>query len=195
MLPAISITLQLVGIAATVAAAGWLLLARTASETEQRVFGVATLLLLGGVADYLSLSALMAGLVAGAFWYAAGGAAHDSLQRDLAYVQHPLVALILLVAGARTELTPAIVALAVAYVLLRAVGKLTGSLATTLVDPALSRGGPSRLLPPGIVGVAFALNALRVAGPDMATVLSVVVLGTIGSQLLAGTRQPEDILA
>jgi hypothetical protein len=195
VLSAISVTAQLVGIAAAVAVAGWLLLAPIASDTEQRVFGVATLLLLGGVADYLSLSALMAGLVAGAFWYMTGGVAHDSLQRHLAHLQHPLVALILLVAGAGTQFTSGIVALAVAYVLLRAVGKLTGSFATAFVDPALSRGVASRLLSPGILGVAFALNAMRAAGPEMRVVLSVAVLGTIGSQLLAGTRQPEDLVA
>ncbi|HEY6360585.1 MAG TPA: hypothetical protein VIX63_05750 [Vicinamibacterales bacterium] len=192
LLPALSITAQIVGIAVTVAITGWLLLTRTVSDTEQRVFGAATLLLLGGVADYLSLSALVAGVAAGAFWHAVGGAPGESLRRDLAHVQHPLVALVLLAGGARTEFTPGIVALAVAYVLLRGVGKLAGSLAAGLVDPALSRGVAPRLLSPGILAVAFALNALRAGGPDMTAVLSVAVLGTIGSQLLAGVRPPED---
>jgi hypothetical protein len=190
---AASITAQLVGIVLTVAIAGWLLLARTASETEQRVFGVATLLLLGGVADYLSLSALLAGLVAGTFWSIAGGAAREGLERDLALVQHPMVALILVVAGARLEFTSGTIGLAVAYVLLREVGKLTGSLVAVWIDPAISRSIATHLLTPGIVGVAFALNALRSGSPDMTAVLSVAVLGTIGSQLVAGLRQPEEL--
>ena len=192
LLPALSITAQVVGIALTIATAAWLLLTRSGSDTEQRVFGVATLLLLGGFADYLSLSALMAGLVAGAFWHVIGGSPRESIRRDLAHVHHPLVALILVVAGARTEVTAGIVGLAMAYVLLRAVGKLAGSIAATIIDPATSPDVAPRLLSPGILGIAFALNAMRAVGPDMALVLSVAVLGTIGSQLLAGARPSED---
>jgi hypothetical protein len=189
---ALSITAQIVGIAVTVAIAGWLLLVRTESDTEQRVFGIATLLLLGGGADYLSLSALVAGVVAGAFWHTMGGAPSESLRRDVAQVQHPLVALVLIVGGARTEFTLSIVSLAVAYVLLRAVGKLAGSLGAEFVDPAMPQGVAPRLLSPGILGVAFALNAVRAGIPDMTAVLSVAVLGTIGAQLLAGWKRPED---
>jgi hypothetical protein len=190
---AVSLFLQFAGLALTVAVAGWLLLAGASSETEQRMFGVAALLLLGGVADYLSLYALLAGLVAGAFWYATGGAAREALERDLAYLQHPLIALILLVAGARSELSFATIALAVVYVLLRAVGKLAGSLATTYVNPVRLPDLATRLLPPGILGVAFALGTLRAGGSDMSAVLAVAVLGTMGSQLLAGTKEPEDL--
>ena len=192
LLPALSMTAQVAGIALTIATAAWLLLTRSGSDTEQRVFGVATLLLLGGFADYLSLSALMAGLVAGAFWHVIGGSPRESIGRDLAHVHHPLVALILVVAGARTEVTAGIVGLAMAYVLLRAVGKLAGSIAATIIDPATSPDVAPRLLSPGILGIAFALNAMRAVGPDMALVLSVAVLGTIGSQLLAGARPSED---
>ena len=186
-------TAQVLGIALTVATAGWLLLTRTGSDTEQRVFSAATLLLLGGVADYLGVSALMAGLVAGAFWHATGGAARESIRRDLTHLQHPLVALILVVAGARTEITSDIIALAVAYVLLRAIGKLAGSIATVVVDPALSRDAAPHVLSPGILGVAFALNMARAVGTDAIVLLSVVVLGTIGAQLLAGATPPEKL--
>ena len=60
------------------------------------------MLLVGGLADYLSLSALTSGLVAGLFWQRAGGPAAESLRRDLGYLQHPLVVLLLVTAGART---------------------------------------------------------------------------------------------
>ena len=81
----LSNTAQVLGIALTVATAGWLLLSRTGSDTEQRVFSAATLLLLGGMADYLAVSALMAGLVAGAFWHFTGGVPRESIRRDLAH--------------------------------------------------------------------------------------------------------------
>ena len=74
--------------------------------------------------------------------------------------------------GARTEFTPGIVGLAVAYVLLRAVGKLAGSMATERgATLPCRRGVAPRLLSPGILGVAFALNALRTGSPDMTVVL------------------------
>ena len=47
-------------------------LTRASSETEERVFAVSALLLVGGVAAALSLSALFGGLVAGVFWRYAG---------------------------------------------------------------------------------------------------------------------------
>jgi hypothetical protein len=191
--PALLIAAQVAGIALTVAAAGWLLLARTGSETEQRIFSAATLLLLGGVADYLSLSALMAGLVAGTFWHLVGGAARESIRRDLSHLHHPLLALILVVAGARTEFTPGIAGVAIVYVVLRAVGKLTGGIAAAAVVRARSADVAPRLLAPGIFGVAFALNSARALGPEMTVVLSAAVLGTIGSQLLAGARGTEDV--
>jgi len=189
----LSNTAQVLGIALTVATAGWLLLSRTRSDTEQRVFSAATLLLLGGMADYLAVSALMAGLVAGAFWHATGGVPRESIRRNMAHLQHPLIALILVVAGARTGITTTVVGLAVAYVLLRAVGKLAGSVATVLIDPALSRDAAPHVLSPGVLGVAFALNIVRAVGSDAAVVLSVVVLGTIGSQLLAGAAPSENL--
>lgn len=186
-------TAQVLGIALTVAIVGWLLLARTGSDTEQRVFTAATLLLLGGVADYLAVSALLAGLVAGAFWHAIGGATRESIRRDLTHLQHPLVALILLVAGARTDMTAGVIALAVAYVLLRAVGKLAGSIATVVIDPALSRDAAPHVLSPGILGVAFALNMTRALGDNAIVLLSIAVLGTIAAQLLAGAAPPEEL--
>src|SRR5205085_1634736 len=65
---ALWLAVQSVGVAMTIAGAGWLLVSRAATVMEQRVFIFATLLLLGGAADYLSLSALLAGLVAGVGW-------------------------------------------------------------------------------------------------------------------------------
>ena len=41
------------------------------------------------------------------------------------------------------------------------------------------------LLPPGVFGVAFALNAVGAVGADASMLLAVVVVGTIGSELVA----------
>ena len=88
------------GIAVIVAFAGWLLVGQTDSEREQQVFVVGSLLLVGGAAAYLSLSALFAGLFAGILWGAAGDLARARIIKELDYFQHPLVVLLLLVAGA-----------------------------------------------------------------------------------------------
>jgi hypothetical protein len=193
-LQALWLTLQAAGIALVVAAAGWLLLARLASDTEQRVFSIALLLLLGGLADYLSLSALLAGVIAGAFWHLVGGATRESIGWDLARVQQPLLALVLIVAGARAEFSIDVAALAVCYVLLRATAKLAvGFVMARGLAADATRALGARLLAPGVFGVAFALNAARAIGPEAIPVLSVVVLGTIGSQLIAG-RHPTGVV-
>ena len=135
------------------------------------MFSVATLLLLGGVADYLVVSALMAGLVAGAFWHVAGGTARESIRRDLrtspsagradprrrrgadgVHGGHPGTG-----RGVR---------------LLRAVGKLAGSIAAAIIDPATSPDAAPRVLSPGILGIAFALNACARWDPTWRVVLS-----------------------
>ena len=107
----------------------WLLLTRASSETDERVFAISALLLVGGVADALSLSALFGGLVAGVFWRYAGGSPRETIRRDVLFVQHPLLVLVLLVAGARAELSPAALALGAGYVALRVAGKLAGGAA------------------------------------------------------------------
>jgi len=94
------ITVAIAGIAVIVALAGWLLIGQTDSEREQQVFVVGSLLLIGGAAAYLSLSALFAGLFAGILWSGAGDLARARIVKELDYFQHPLVVLLLLVAGA-----------------------------------------------------------------------------------------------
>jgi len=175
------------------AASAWLLLARAAMDTEQRVFAIATMLLVGGVADYLSLSALLSGLVAGMFWQLAGGQARESLRRDALYIQHSLLVLVLVIAGARTEFSLASSALAGVYVFLRTAGKLLGGAVAGriagLVEPRLFG---LHLLTPGVFGVALALDAVRAGGADVDHLLTLVVLGTIGSELVAGLGRPHE---
>jgi hypothetical protein len=183
-------------LALVIAAAAWLLLARTTSDTEQRIFGVATLLLVGGLADYLSLSSLLSGLVAGSFWRLTGGRASESIRRDVIYFQHPLLVLMLVSAGARMTVTPVGALVVLAYPLLRTVGKLAGGWVARGVAPrALPPHLGMALLSPGIFGIAFAMNATRSAGPQADPLLSIVALGTIVSQLLWALRRARDLRA
>jgi hypothetical protein len=181
------LTLQAIAIALAVAVAGWLLVTQSPSDSEQRVYTVGTVLLLGGLAEYLSGSALLAGLVAGIFWGTAGGGARERITRDVRHMQHPLVVLLLLMAGARASgQSLALLTLAIVYVAVRVVGKLIGGwLVHRIVGPGLPPALGLRLLSPGVIAVAFALNAELVEAGPPGVILGVVVAASIGSDLLA----------
>ena len=185
---------QACGVTLALAAAGWLLLTRASSETEERVFAVSALLLVGGVADALSLSALFGGLVAGVFWRYAGRHPRNTISRDVLFVQHPLLVLVLLVAGARADLSTASLALGAGYVVLRVVGLLAGgTVARHVAGVNAPRDLGLYVLPPGVFGVAFALNAVSVVGADASMLLAAVVVGTIGSELVALLLPPRRV--
>jgi hypothetical protein len=176
------------------AAAAWLLLTRASSETEERVFAVSALLLVGGVAAALSLSALFAGLVAGLLWRYAGRHPRETIRRDVLFVQHPLLVLVLLVAGARADLSFSTLALGVGYVVLRVAGQLAaGTVARRVAGVNALRDLGLHLLPPGVFGVGFALNAVSVVGADASILLAAVVAGTIGSELVAVLLSPRSV--
>jgi hypothetical protein len=176
------------------AAAAWLLLTRASSETEERVFAVSALLLVGGAAAALSLSALFGGLIAGVFWRYAGRHPRETVGRDVLFVQHPLLVLVLLVAGARADLSPATLALGAGYVGLRAAGRLAaGATARRIIGVTAPLDLGLHLLPPGVFGVGLALNGVSVLGTDAAMLLAVVVAGTIGSELLASCFSPRSV--
>jgi hypothetical protein len=189
---AVLLALQACGVALVIVAAAWLLIGGAASETEQRVFAVALLLLLGGAADYLALSSLLSGLVAGLFVERVGGPARDAISRDVLQFERPLVALVLLVIGARVDLPPASVGLGLAYLLLRSGGKLVGGwMAARVAGAAAPRHLGAGLRSPGVLGLAFALNAVRATGPEGAIVLAAATVGTIGSELIAAVVRQE----
>ena len=64
------------------------------------MFVLGALSLAGGAAAYLRVSPLAVGLVAGVFWTVAPGRADRIVHDDLRKVQHPLVVLLLVTAGA-----------------------------------------------------------------------------------------------
>ena len=173
------------------AGAGGLLLTQASSETEERVFAVSALLLVGGVADALSMSALFTGLAAGLFWRYAGSRPRETVTRDVLFVQHPLIVLVLLVAGARAELSWTAAAAGAAYVALRTLGKLLGGTVAWRAMPEVApRDVGMLLLPPGVFGVAFALNVINSIGDSAAFLLSAVVIGTIASDIVAQLLAP-----
>jgi hypothetical protein len=176
--------LQAAAVTLAIASAGWLLLSRSAPGTEQRTFVIALLLLLGGASEYLALSALAAGLVAGVIWETAGGSTRTAIRRDVQYVQQPLIVLILAVSGARLELTPAAIAIALPYLILRLLAATAGSAVAQRLAPASSDTDSGLSMSPGIVGLAFALNAARAIGSDANTLITIVVVGSVGSQLV-----------
>lgn len=182
-LDAASLVVEASGVTLALAAAGWLLLTRAETETEERVFGVAVLLLVGGIAGALSLSALSTGLVAGVFWRFAGRHPRDTISRDIVLVQHACVVLVLIVAGARAVHTADSLTLAAVYLLARLLAKgAGGAVASRVIGASTPPGLSWRLLSPGVVGVAFALNALPIAGDAGALVLAAVVAGTIAAE-------------
>ena len=180
--------IQALGVATVLALAGWLLVLRTTTITERRVFAMATLLLVGGAADFLAFSPLLTGLAAGLLWERLGGPPRDALQSEILYLQHPFVVLVLLAAGARTELSSLTMGLAAAYVTVRVIARFVGGRLIQRAAPANAADLHLQLVAPGIFGVAFGLNVGRVVGLDLAgvsTALSVVVLGTLLSDLTA----------
>jgi hypothetical protein len=168
-------TVTLVAIGCAVA--GWLLLRRSSSEREQRAATVAMLLLIGGAADYLAVSALLAGLAAGMSWRIIGGVVAEAVRRDVWYLRHPMLAIVLLTAGAHTELTALSLGVGIGYALVGAVLARLGEAITSLTVAGSS-----------VVAVAFAISALRIAGPEVTLPFAAVVIGTLLSQLFGMAR-------
>jgi hypothetical protein len=85
-------------------------------------------------------------------------------------------------------------ALGAGYLFLRVVGTLGGGLAAVRV---LGERAPRDLwlhrLRPGAFGVAFALNAVAIVGTEASVLLTAVVVGTIGSELVAFLLPPRSV--
>jgi hypothetical protein len=166
--------------------AGWLLYERAHGAAERGVFVVGTLVLLGGSAAYLSLSPLLAGMVAGIFWTFSPGRADQIIRSDLQKIQHPLVVLLLLTIGASLQLTLAGLWLFAPFVVFRLAGKLTGGwVASRLVRGVMPSDLGAYLIPPGVLGLAFALNFGQVSPATAgAAVVLAATLGSLACELL-----------
>jgi hypothetical protein len=184
---ALSVATQTTVIAGMIAAAGVLLVSQTSSESEQRVFVIGTILLLAGAAAHLQLSELFTGMVAGIVLRRFHAIASLRFERDLRYLQHPLVALLFGVAGARFAAAPGWLALVVVYVAFRSAGKMFGGRLGARWIAGVPRDAGVLLLAPGVVGVALALNASRFHSDSLHSTLlfAIVVAGSIVSEVLS----------
>jgi hypothetical protein len=148
----------------TIALAGCLLFER-ADESERGTFLTGAVLLLAGAGAYLGTSPLLAGAMAGVVWVRMPGTADRITTRDLSTLQHPLVALLLVVAGALVEWTLPVLWMTAALVVLRLAARLLASMAAARairIRPALLA---TALINPGTVGIALAVNAVLTLGP------------------------------
>ncbi len=119
----IAVSLGLAAVAIVLAYAGWLLVGQADSDREQQVFVIGSLLLLGGGAAYASLSAVFAGLLAGIVWSSGGDLARARIVQHLNYFQHPLIVVMLLVAGASITFSIEALAVLVIVAALHAAGR------------------------------------------------------------------------
>jgi hypothetical protein len=142
--------LGIAGVAIVVAYAGWLLVGQADSDREQQVFVIGSLLLIGGGAAYTSLSAVFAGLLAGIVWSSGGDLARARIVQHLDYFQHPLLVVMLLVAGASITFSLEALAVLVIVAALHAAGR-------AITDPFPVSAGTA--------AIALALDVFRGALP------------------------------
>jgi hypothetical protein len=183
--PALSALGLSIGLGAAISVSGWLLFERTRGA-ERDVFVLGTLALLGGSAAYLETSPLLAGLSAGLLWARAPGQTEQIVEAHLRKVQHPMVVLLLVTAGASLQPTLAGVWLFAPYVLFRTAGKLIGGwVASRIASEVAPSDLGAYLVPPGVIGIAFALNILQVAPEGAIPIVFAVSIGAVVSELLA----------
>jgi len=168
------------------ASAGLLLFERARSDAERGTFVLGVLTLLAGTAAYLSLSPLLIGLVAGLVWRWMPGRADEVIRADLSKLHHPLVVLLLIIAGAYVVPSRLVIWLVAPFVAFRLTGKLMGGWAGARMFPGttpLDLG--ARLLPSGLIGIALALHFNQLAGGTLGpAVVSMVALGAIAFEAM-----------
>jgi hypothetical protein len=175
-----------VAIGLTVGLIGWLLFERAESGGERAVYVLGALSLAGGAAVYLRVSPLAVGLVAGLFWTIAPGRADRIVQDDLRKVQHPLVVLLLVTAGALWAPGAIAVWLLAPYLLFRLAGKVAGAWVSAGFLDVRAADLAAFLMPPGVLAVAFALNFRQMLPPAAGeTLVSTVAVGTAAFELFA----------
>jgi hypothetical protein len=115
------------------------------------------------------------------------GRADRIIRRDLGRYQHPLVILILVIAGALVEPSGVALWLLLPFVLFRFAGKVAGGwVAARWIGGVRPADLGAMLLAPGLLGLSMAVNLVQVSGSTQATaVLTAVALGTLVSELLA----------
>jgi hypothetical protein len=182
---AVALVAALAAISGAVAIALWLLTGQTSFDEEQHALVIGALLLLGGVATYLSLSAAVAGFFAGITWSRSAALAKARIVRALDYFEHPFIVVAFLAAGATAAISSAVVMLALALGASSLAGEwLLERFAPRSVDEVAAAG------PFGLVAVALALDLSRSdSRPEWAaTLLGAVVLAGIAGGLVSSVR-------
>jgi hypothetical protein len=162
-----------------------LLLFERANESERGLFVTGTVLLLAGIGAYLGTSPLLSGCTAAMVWVRAPGVADRITARDLRVLQHPLMALLLVLAGAMLRWNTMVLWVTAYVVVLRFAAKLLASVVVhrlANVSPALLA---TVLLQPGVMGIALAVNVGLVGGRDYDWVVSTVTASVVVSEILA----------
>jgi hypothetical protein len=173
-----------IGAGTGVGIAGWLLFERASNDAERGVFVAGAIVILGGVGAYVGGSPLLAGCAAAVVWVRTPGAADRIIAADVAKLQHPLVALLLIVAGASIQWTMALTWIAAALVLFRLSGKLLAGAAAAAVSRVPVARLVTSLMPPGVIGIALALNFQQVLRLPDTLLLSSVTLAAMASEIL-----------
>lgn len=175
-----------IGIGLTVGVIGWLLFERAQSGAERAVYVLGALALAGGAAAYVGVSPLAVGLIAGLCWTLLRGRADRIVQEDLRKVQHPLVVLLLVTAGALWAPSLAATWLLAPYLLFRLAGKVAGAWVSARIVDARASDLAAFLMSPGVLAVALALNFRQVLPAAAGEILlSVVATGTAAFELFA----------
>lgn len=183
-MPALLGVLAPIGIGLALAAAGWLLFEHS-EGAERGVYVLGIIALLGGCAAYLSVSPLLAGMAAGWLWALTSGHTDAVVRRELRKVQHPLILLLLIAAGASLEVSTAGIWLFAPYVVFRVAGKLMGGWFASRMAPGVAPSDlGAYLVSPGVIGIAFALNLDQVT-PGMAPLVFAVSIGAVASEIVA----------
>jgi hypothetical protein len=193
------IAAPMIGLA--IGCAGWLLFERAESAAERGALLLGALALLGGAPVYLSASPLVAGFIAGLFWTLAPGRSNAIVSDELRKIQHPLVVLLLVTAGAMCVPSIAAAWLIGPYVLFRICGKLAGAWVAARLSGIDDTVTPFDLgvylIPPGVIGIAFALGFGQILPASTgALIVTTVAAGSILCELTAfyvlpaGRREP-----
>ena len=182
-----------IAIGLTCGAIGLLLFERTKMQAERAVFVLGVLALLGGASAYAGCSPLLAGMCAGLFWRNMPGRADAIIVDDLRKFQHPLVVLLVVVAGAQTVLGPLSLFLFAIFVVFRLSGKVIGGAAAARLVPALAGEVLGAfLVSPGVMGIAIALNLQQIAPSDGRAVVSAVAAGALVFEVLSAFVAPAE---
>jgi hypothetical protein len=170
--------------AVTIALAGVMLFRHADTTAERGVVVTGTLLLLGGAAAYTDTSPLTTGLLAGLLWQRFTRTA-SFISSDFERLQHPLLALLMITAGATLQVSWALMWLAAPLAILRISGKTLGGLLFARVARLPAGVLSTVLLPPGVLGIALALNFQQVIRGGDTLLMSAVTVSTMLCEVFA----------